>query len=65
MPKQIYQLDYPQYFSGAGYIIKNELMMEMAIQKENVTMIPLDDVYIGAIIEKVGKKIVQYPKFVF
>lgn len=57
MPKQMFDADmFTSYFSGAAYVTTRNLAlaMENAIQRTQV--LPMDDVYVGELIENVGKQ---------
>ncbi|CAG5105206.1 Oidioi.mRNA.OKI2018_I69.chr1.g1922.t1.cds [Oikopleura dioica] len=57
MPKQLWEKDvYPQYFSGAGYLTTGDFALSLAKEISNAPVLPLDDVYIGSLIEAAGKR---------
>ncbi|CAG5081503.1 Oidioi.mRNA.OKI2018_I69.PAR.g9893.t1.cds [Oikopleura dioica] len=56
IPNQIYpKPKWPLYFSGAGYLTTGEFSMNLAKVATEVQVVPLDDVWIGTLIEKMGK----------
>jgi len=48
--------EYHRYFSGAGYIITGWLALKMANVIDEVPLMPLDDCFIGSVIDFIGKK---------
>ena len=58
VPPEIFENDkYSNYYSGAAYIVNGQLALEMAKRKQEVPLMPLDDCYIGSIIEHLGKEL--------
>ena len=48
--------EYSRYFSGAGYLITGSLALQMAQKVNEVPLMPLDDCFIGSVINYIGKK---------
>jgi len=52
IPEEIYpDKFYPTYYSGAAYVFTGEMALKLAAKKDEVPTIPLDDCYIGSIVE--------------
>lgn len=45
---------YPPYFSGACYLLSGSVAIAMAKVQKSVSIFPLDDVYIGILLEKLN-----------
>ncbi len=46
---------YPNYFSGAAYLITNEVASELAAARFDVPMLPLDDTWIGVLVKSINR----------
>jgi len=46
---------YPNYFSGAAYLITNEVASELAAARFDVPMLPLDDTWIGVLVKSIDR----------
>ena len=52
VPYQVYEPDiYPLYFSGAAYVTTLDFALELEKQTEKMPVLPLDDTYIGSLIQ--------------
>ena len=55
-PQMVKEANYKNYFSGVGYITSGKLALEMAAKMNDLDLIPLDDCFIGKLINHIGKE---------
>ncbi|CAG5103068.1 Oidioi.mRNA.OKI2018_I69.chr1.g599.t1.cds [Oikopleura dioica] len=57
MPEQMYDADeFSSYFSGAAYVTTRNLALAMENAIERTQVLPMDDVYVGDLIQNAGKQ---------
>ncbi|CAG5098242.1 Oidioi.mRNA.OKI2018_I69.XSR.g15494.t1.cds [Oikopleura dioica] len=56
MPSELVPMDhYPNYFSGAAYLITKQVASELAAARFTVPMLPLDDTWVGVLINSINR----------
>lgn len=56
MPSELVPMEhYPNYFSGAAYLITNQVASELAAARFDVPMLPLDDTWIGVLVNSINR----------
>jgi len=58
VPDSIWPRDkpYPTYVSGGAYIMSKSLAVELIKVKNNVSILPIDDAYVGCLVQATGIK---------
>ncbi|KAM9324537.1 beta-1,3-galactosyltransferase 2-like [Gastrophryne carolinensis] len=63
MPKEIYPgYRYPPFCSGTGYVFSGDLAAKILNISANITILHLEDVYVGLCLNKLGVSLVHPPK---
>lgn len=54
IPRQLHDQPYPPYAGGGGFLMAGPLARRLAAASEAVQLYPIDDVYLGMCLQKVG-----------
>ncbi|XP_007895991.2 UDP-GlcNAc:betaGal beta-1,3-N-acetylglucosaminyltransferase 7, like [Callorhinchus milii] len=54
IPKQLYDKPYPSYAGGGGFIMSSHLAKRLFAVSESLQLYPIDDVYLGMCLQKIG-----------
>lgn len=54
IPQSVFEGQYPSYASGAGYLFSGNLALRLQRVSHRVLLYPIDDVYTGMCLEKLG-----------
>uniref|UniRef100_UPI00398F009F UDP-GlcNAc:betaGal beta-1,3-N-acetylglucosaminyltransferase 7, like n=1 Tax=Pristiophorus japonicus TaxID=55135 RepID=UPI00398F009F len=54
IPRQLHDQPYPPYAGGGGFLMAGPLARRLATASEAVQLYPIDDVYLGMCLQKVG-----------
>ncbi|XP_041640455.1 N-acetyllactosaminide beta-1,3-N-acetylglucosaminyltransferase 2a [Cheilinus undulatus] len=54
VPESVYVGSYPPYAGGGGYLFSGELAFRLYTTSQQVALYPIDDVYIGMCLQKLG-----------
>ncbi|XP_078281348.1 UDP-GlcNAc:betaGal beta-1,3-N-acetylglucosaminyltransferase 7, like [Rhinoraja longicauda] len=56
IPKQLHDKHYPPYAGGGGFLMAAPLARQLVAASEDIQLYPIDDVYLGMCLQKVGVK---------
>lgn len=56
IPKQLHDKPYPPYAGGGGFLMAAPLARKLVAASEDIQLYPIDDVYLGMCLQKVGVK---------
>ncbi|XP_067826763.1 LOW QUALITY PROTEIN: UDP-GlcNAc:betaGal beta-1,3-N-acetylglucosaminyltransferase 7, like [Heptranchias perlo] len=54
IPKQLHDKSYPPYAGGGGFLMASSLARRLVSISESIQLYPIDDVYLGMCLQKVG-----------
>ncbi|XP_041959614.1 N-acetyllactosaminide beta-1,3-N-acetylglucosaminyltransferase 2-like [Alosa sapidissima] len=54
IPESVFQGNYPPYAGGGGYIYSGDVAMRLYNASQKVSLYPIDDVYTGMCLQKIG-----------
>ncbi|XP_072101151.1 UDP-GlcNAc:betaGal beta-1,3-N-acetylglucosaminyltransferase 7, like [Mobula birostris] len=54
IPKQLHDKPYPPYAGGGGFLMAGPLARRLVAASESIELYPIDDVYLGMCLQKVG-----------
>ncbi|XP_051895596.1 UDP-GlcNAc:betaGal beta-1,3-N-acetylglucosaminyltransferase 7, like [Pristis pectinata] len=54
IPKQLHDQPYPPYAGGGGFLMAGPLARRLVAASESIQLYPIDDVYLGMCLQKVG-----------
>ncbi|XP_078414400.1 UDP-GlcNAc:betaGal beta-1,3-N-acetylglucosaminyltransferase 7, like [Cetorhinus maximus] len=54
IPKQLHDQPYPPYAGGGGFLMASALARRLLAASEDIQLYPIDDVYLGMCLQKVG-----------
>ncbi|GCB60404.1 UDP-GlcNAc:betaGal beta-1,3-N-acetylglucosaminyltransferase 7, like [Scyliorhinus torazame] len=54
IPKQLHDQPYPPYAGGGGFLMASALVRRLLAASEDIELYPIDDVYLGMCLQKVG-----------
>ncbi|XP_017290466.1 N-acetyllactosaminide beta-1,3-N-acetylglucosaminyltransferase 2 [Kryptolebias marmoratus] len=54
IPESVFEGQYPQYAGGGGYVLSGELALRLYNISQQVVLYPIDDVYTGMCLKKLG-----------
>ncbi|KAF7695503.1 UDP-GlcNAc:betaGal beta-1,3-N-acetylglucosaminyltransferase 7, like isoform X1 [Silurus meridionalis] len=63
IPKELYDGPYPPYVGGGGFLMSSELARRFFAVSESVTLFPIDDVFLGMCLQKLGLAPEMHPGF--
>ncbi|RXM91029.1 N-acetyllactosaminide beta-1,3-N-acetylglucosaminyltransferase 2 [Acipenser ruthenus] len=63
VPKSLYEGGYPAYVGGGGMVYSGDLALRLGRASDRVVLFPIDDVYMGMCLEKLGVSPTEHPGF--
>lgn len=54
IPKELYNQRYPPYVGGGGFLMSSQLANRLFAVSKSVTLFPIDDVFLGMCLQKLG-----------
>lgn len=63
IPKELYNKPYPPYVGGGGFLMSSQLAHRFFAVSESVTLFPIDDVFLGMCLQKLGLVPEMHPGF--
>lgn len=63
IPKELYNEPYPPYVGGGGFLMSSQLARRFFVVSEGVTLFPIDDVFLGMCLQKLGLLPEMHPGF--
>ncbi|CAJ1052855.1 N-acetyllactosaminide beta-1%2C3-N-acetylglucosaminyltransferase 2 [Xyrichtys novacula] len=63
IPESFFEGKYPPYAGGGGYLYSGELASQLYSASQQVALFPIDDVYTGMCLKKLGVVPVKHPGF--
>lgn len=63
IPKELYNEPYPPYVGGGGFLMSSQLARRFYVVSEDVTLFPIDDVFLGMCLQKLGLLPEMHPGF--
>ncbi|KAF5887732.1 UDP-GlcNAc:betaGal beta-1,3-N-acetylglucosaminyltransferase 7-like [Clarias magur] len=63
IPKELFDAPYPPYVGGGGFLMSSQLARRFYAVSESVTLFPIDDVFLGICLQKLGLAPERHPGF--
>lgn len=63
IPKELFDARYPPYVGGGGFVMSSELARRLFVVSESLALFPIDDVFLGMCLQKVGVTPEMHPGF--
>lgn len=63
IPKELFNEPYPPYVGGGGFLMSSQLAHRFFSVSESVTLFPIDDVFLGMCLQKLGLVPEMHPGF--
>ncbi|XP_015192383.1 UDP-GlcNAc:betaGal beta-1,3-N-acetylglucosaminyltransferase 7, like [Lepisosteus oculatus] len=63
IPRDLYDKPYPPYVGGGGFLMSPELARRLFIVSEKLELYPIDDVFLGMCLQKIGVAPELHPGF--
>lgn len=63
IPKELFNEPYPPYVGGGGFLMSSQLARRFFAVSESVTLFPIDDVFLGMCLQKLGLVPEMHPGF--
>lgn len=63
IPKELFNEPYPPYVGGGGFLMSSQLARRFFVVSESVTLFPIDDVFLGMCLQKLGLEPEMHPGF--
>ncbi|XP_017322901.1 UDP-GlcNAc:betaGal beta-1,3-N-acetylglucosaminyltransferase 7, like [Ictalurus punctatus] len=63
IPKELYNEPYPPYVGGGGFLMSSQLAYRFFAVSESVKLFPIDDVFLGMCLQKLGLAPEMHPGF--
>ncbi|KAM9752022.1 UDP-GlcNAc:betaGal beta-1,3-N-acetylglucosaminyltransferase 7, like [Menidia menidia] len=63
IPKELYDKPYPPYVGGGGFLMSAQLARRLFVVSEDLELYPIDDVFLGMCLQKLGVAPEMHPGF--